>query len=439
MSSTGSSGTAASGEAFLPANQGNNPGDPPLVVNVPAARPRFALTPALSGHDILDYTTAAGAKMFEAAIKPLNEVHYDCTPKGLRNFLEDTAERAANYGWNLSILDIPDDVTRPLETTKNFLKHYGELTLEHIREHARTYVYTQTRAAQDSIQLYSCLWASLSNEGKSKVNVHRSDYHIGEQRVGALLLKVIIRESHIDTNATVSHIRTQLSSLDTYLPTIGHDICKMNDYVTSLHDALMARGETSNDLFINLFKGYKSASDRRFVAYIEKKEEDYEDGSLTITPQQLMTLAKNRYEVLVEKGLWNAPSAEEEKIMALEATVKKLQNAKRGSAKQDDSNKETKKGQKKKPGNKDNKKNAWIHEKPKLGEPRTKIVDGKPWHYCEHHARWTQHTTDMCEKKGLGKGKTKYPRQSDSKPNTNAKAVRFAKAMSAIADEEDEE
>ena len=70
---------------------------------------------------------------------------------------------------------------------------------------------------------------------------------------------------------------------------------------------------------------------------------------------------------------------------------------------------------------------------------RTKIVDGKPWHYCEHHARWTQHTTDMCEKKGLGKGKTKYPRQSDSKPNTNAKAVRFAKAMSAIADEEDEE
>lgn len=117
--------------------------------------------------------------------------------------------------------------------------------------------------------------------------------------------------------------------MGTMLPTIGHDIAKLNDYVTSLHDALLARGEVSNDLLVNLFKGYKASSDRRFVAYIEKKEEDYEDGTATITPQQLMTLAKNRYEVLVEKGMWNAPSAEEEKIMALESTIKKLQSSKR--------------------------------------------------------------------------------------------------------------
>ena len=408
-----------------------------MVVVQGGANPAFALTPALAGHDILDYSTTAGAKTFAAAIKPLSEDHYDCTPKGLRNFLEDTAERAANFGWNISILDIPDDVQNPLGPSKNLLKHYGELTLQHIKNHAATYVSTQTRAAQDSVQLYSCLWASLSNEGKSKVNVHRSDYHIGDQRVGTMLLKVIIRESHIDTNATVSHIRTQLSSLDTYLPTIGYDIGKLNDYVTSLHDALLARGEVSNDLLVNLFKGYKASSDRRFVAYIEKKEEDYEDGTVSITPQQLMTFAKNRYEVLVEKGLWNAPSAEEEKILALEATIKKLQGSKQKAAKAAQGSKNIgKKGANKKgkaiP--------TWVNEKPKPGEPKTKVVDGKAWHYCDHHERWTHHNSDECMKKGIDKktGRTVAPPTLKSNTKYNPKAVRFAKAMSAIStDEED--
>ena len=409
-----------------------------MVVVQGGANPAFALTPALAGHDILDYSTTAGAKTFAAAIKPLSEDHYDCTPKGLRNFLEDTAERAANFGWSISILDIPDDVNNPLGPSKSLLKHYGEITLEHIKNHARIYVNTPTRAAQDSVQLYSCLWASLSNEGKSKVNVHRSDYHIGDQRVGTMLLKVIIRESHIDTNATVSHIRTQLSSLDTYLPTIGHDIAKLNDYVTSLHDALLARGEVSNDLLVNLFKGYKASSDRRFVAYIEKKEEDYEDGTATITPQQLMTLAKNRYEVLVEKGMWNAPSAEEEKIMALESTIKKLQSSKRKTP-----NNDQKKGEKKGANIKNRVQPAWVNEKPKPGEAKTKEVEGKVWHYCEHHGRWTHHKTDECKKKGMDKktGRTMAPPSLKSNPKhtPNSKAVRFAKAMSSIAGEDEEE
>ncbi len=439
MSEAGSYGTATGGNAATQVNLGLPLDDSPPVASVPQANPRFALTPALAGHDILDYTSAAGAKTFEAAIRHLNEVHYDCTSKGLRNFLEDTAERAANFGWNISILDIPDDVTNVLGPSKNFLKQYGEISLDHIRKHAKTYVNTQTRAAQDSIQLYSCLWASLSNEGKSKVNVHRSDYHIGEHRVGAMLLKVIIRESHIDTNATVSHIRTQLSSLDTFLPTLGHDICKLNDYVTSLHDALLARGEVSNDLFVNLFKGYKAASDRRFVAYIEKKEEDYEDGSLSITPQQLMTLAKNRYEVLVEKGLWNAPSSEEEKIMALEATIKKLQNNNRSNKRADDKmpNKGNDKAKARGIKNRNKELPAWVHEKPKPGESKTKTIENKTWHFCDHHGRWTRHTTDKCEMKGIIKGKGKTVHPSATKYNT--KAVRFAKAMTAIADDNDEE
>ena len=49
----------------------------------------------------------------------------------------------------------------------------------------------------------------------------------------------------------------QLSSLDSYIGTIGCNITKFNTHVKLLLAGLSARGETSNDLFTNLFKGTK--------------------------------------------------------------------------------------------------------------------------------------------------------------------------------------
>ena len=60
---------------------------------------------------------------------------------------------------------------------------------------------------------------------------------------------------------------------------------------------------------------------------IEQKENDYEDGE-AIDYRQLMAAALNKYKVRVEKKLWNAPSPEETKIIALQAKVKELKNNK---------------------------------------------------------------------------------------------------------------
>ena len=39
-----------------------------------------------------------------------------------------------------------------------------------------------------------------------------------------LLLKTVLHESHIDTNVTLTSIRTKLSNLDTYVSTVGHGL-----------------------------------------------------------------------------------------------------------------------------------------------------------------------------------------------------------------------
>ena len=88
---------------------------------------------------------------------------------------------------------------------------------------------------------------------------------------GVALLKVIIRESHLDTNATTNQIRTKLSSLDTYILTIDCDIGKLNQYVKLLVQSLAARNQTTSGLLINLFKGYGSVSDEVVRKWLGRK------------------------------------------------------------------------------------------------------------------------------------------------------------------------
>ena len=96
------------------------------------------------------------------------------------------------------------------------------------------YISQPNRAAQDSAQMYNCLLNSLSVEGLAKITVWEDEYMVRNIGSGPYLLKVIIRESDIDSNATIRNIRNKLAQLDTYLPTIGFDICKLNMYVQNL-------------------------------------------------------------------------------------------------------------------------------------------------------------------------------------------------------------
>ena len=50
------------------------------------------------------------------------------------------------------------------------------------------------------------------------------DYWIGDKPSGNLLLKVLIRDSYLDTNSTASGIRSKLTNIHNYLPTVGHYI-----------------------------------------------------------------------------------------------------------------------------------------------------------------------------------------------------------------------
>ena len=285
------------------------------------------------------------------------------------------------------------------------------------------------------MQLYECLSKSISKEGRQKISVWRDQYVIDGITSGACFLKVIIRESHIDTHATTSHIRTQLSSLDTYMMSINSDIEKFNIYVKTLIAELNARGEVTQDLLTNLFKGYKSAKDRKFVEYIEKKEEKYEEGD-DIDPQQLMTQAANKYKIRKLRNTWAAPSPEEEKILALEAKIQKMEKSTKGKGKNEskkkdtgksDSNKSDKKGEGKRRSKPD-----WMVKEPD-DKSKPKKVDGKEYWWCPNHASYVRHKPSECKGIGFKPGKNAGNSERQKKNDSNSgKKQKLAKALEAI-------
>ncbi len=61
-----------------------------------------------------------------------------------------------------------------------------------------------------------------------------------------------------------------------------------------------------------------------FCLYIKGKRDDYTGGAATYTYEQLILLASNKYNLLVQEGIFGAKSLKEEKIIAIQAELMAL-------------------------------------------------------------------------------------------------------------------
>jgi hypothetical protein len=166
---------------------------------------------------------------------------------------------------------------------------------------------------------------SLTDAAQKQVRV-RGNVHpfmFGGKGSGPVILKLIIMVSHVDTRATITRVRTKLSSLDQAMREHDSNIELFNDCVISQVGKLHARGEQTQDLLVNLFKGYKACKDAEFVDYIKKKEDFYGEGG-QVEYQQLMDWALNKFKTRKESEQWCHRTTEEETIIALQAQVKSL-------------------------------------------------------------------------------------------------------------------
>ena len=429
-------------------------------VNQAPARPAlFALSPALvETARPIDYGSASGAKIYKSSTAPL-PVKFDLEPESIFTFNDVLRDRCVSAAWNTPLADI---LTIPVEGIHyDLIESYGEISLQQVRDHCAAYVHRQTRQSQHSYQMYECLVNSLTEAARVKISPDSDQYTINGVRCGPMLYRYMMGKASIDTRATLSFIRENISNLDTYISTVGSNITTFNEYVKRQRLSLTARGGVTHDLMTNLWKAYLSASDRDFVEFIKRKKDAYDEGE-DITADSLMVMAENKYRTLVQEERWNALSPEQTQIVALTAQLSKLkdgrvklgknsQNKKKGGDKDDkkDTKPETKAGGKKrgKRGRrkgKNDEKWAWKKVPPKDGEKHEKVFNGVTYYWCHDHAMWTltKHTDETCylkkkknEKRNVSEEAVKSADEGSSAPAPSTQSVSFATQLQKIMEE----
>jgi hypothetical protein len=288
----------------------------------------FAETLAkINASAIIDYSMAAGIKVYNTALAKL-PVTFDIMSQTANLFCDALTDRANKSGWYAgegNILSIPDSLTPPIN--RDLIREYGRLTIAEITDHVTNYINGNSRRTQNSAQMLSCIKESLSDAGKLKILSESDKWKVNGKESGVLLFKIIMQKAVVDTRATSSFFRENLTSLDSYITTIDSNIELFNQYVNINHAGLQDRGEKTDDLIINLFKAYLSVADQNFVEYMKKKKDDYNEGTTILEPETLMTHALNKYHILVQEKKWKSMSPQDEQLVALKAQYEQLRDA----------------------------------------------------------------------------------------------------------------
>ncbi len=176
----------------------------------------------------------------------------------------------------------------------------------------------------------------------------------------------------------------------------------------------MAHGASVNNPVNILFSSYAVVPCFKFRTYIKQKQDNYTDGSLKLTYEELILLATNNSNLLVQEGKWGTKSPDEEKIIAIQAELtalkgqftlasklKKAAGKKPGDKKNDEYKPTHPKGKKKNKKNTANKcqqkqDEKWRKTPPKDGEPHKKSHNGRTFHWCKHYMAWGYHLEKEC-------------------------------------------
>ena len=116
-----------------------------------------------------------------------------------------------------------------------------------------------------------------------------------------------------------------------------------------------------------------SCSDKEFVEYVKRKQDMFEEGH-NMSSDNLMKNAAEKYKTLVQKGRWNSPDVNEQKILALQTELRKLKKNGKGGGKNS--------GKIGKSDNSNNKKPGWFDKRPNGDITKPREWKGKMWYYC---------------------------------------------------------
>ena len=403
---------------------------PPDLPQEAANAAPFALTPALAGgQEPINYNNRTGQSLYSQATNTLTYL-FTGKDSSLPAFLQAIRDRSDAAGWD-DIFQITIDVAADgAEIQRNLLTHYGEINLDQVRENAtEDYIGLPVRNAQISHQIYQALRKSVSTDVNERMVTESAKFYINGHPDGPSFLKTMIDIYFVKTNATTTTIRLKIA--DTHLIIAEHEfnIDSFNTELNAYVQQLAANGNQTEDLFAHLTRAYRTVPDKQFHAYIMVQINSHNDGTNEIDATQLMDRAKTKYDELKEANTWMQKDETEQQLVALTAQLQQVQSKNRQLQKKLKGDKP--KGKDKAKSNKANSDNkwAWKDRKPPAGSPHTKTFEGRDYHWCPFHEKWTIHKPEDCRLNLANKGKKT---STDDRPSTDAVNLTAALEQDAL-------
>ena len=412
----------------------------------------YARNPARISTGVINYQSKQGSILYQQGIKSLYEDSKErfALTGDLLGLIDHLNRRSKAGGWSIFDINV-GTATAPL--IKKFLEEHGQVSLEQLMTYVESYTdptVALTRDAQEDEQLFQCLMASIDKDAKEVVALRESEYTVNGEYSGVLLLKIIITEAQVDTKSTTTLMWQKLSSgLPDLMAECGSNVKAFNQEVRSIQKKLTARGQDAKTILPQFLAAYSGCDkkDGKFSRYMEQLENSYTDGTVNLDSASLMSKAENKYAELVEKHEFSGSSKkkEDDSLVVLQTefdTLKALVSTYKSS---DSGKTHGKEGGR---SNGDSYPTKWTNVAPKDGEPQTKTVGGKEYHWCvgnnAHKPKWVRHDPSKCS--GLDDSKKK---SDDAKPASeskkesaikDSKTVKWSSAMRAtLSSNEDED
>jgi hypothetical protein len=353
------------------------------------------VNPAAAGNNAWDLRTSTGLKIYMEAVAPILPL-FDGSEELLNTFLRKFYMRAETLGFTMVLKILDGDGEE-----RNLTREYGCLLLPDVQTAAIADLRQQDRRHQAQEIIRQLVQASCLPNIVDRLDHRSSNYTVDiaapavppmpERKVsGTCMLFELICMVSVQTRATVASLMNKLDNLEALMLEKKSNIKEFNAEVERICDALRARKTRPPEMLTKLFRGYESCEDKGFQAYMRRKEENYEDGGLQITDEQLMSIALERYKILHDdKKVWMKKTQDEIEFIAMQNEVTKLRQnppTKKQVSGKDDS--------KLPPVRENDPRWAWKLVAPKAGEAQKKVFQGKTYIFCPFHntTKWVLET-----------------------------------------------
>ena len=199
-----------------------------------------------------------------------------------------------------------------------------------------------------------------------------------------------------DNGHLVENARELLHTLN--VKDFGYSVIKMLAEFKNLRTRVSELGGdySEDDQYLDFWRCLKTMQEKEFSRYVKQEKDAFrklKKGSRPKIEEYMRDMSQKEVSMRTDNE-WNVMSPEDSMLLALVNSLDKSNNGKKTKNKNNkkkqsekDTDKESdekKRDPKKKRLSKDARIPDWKKVAPKNGEPKTKVVDGKTYHFCKH-------------------------------------------------------